>query len=152
MPATTTAIAGDGVDTLIDLPGTVQAGDLVIVVGAIVDGVTVATTGGQSSDIDTSAKPLYLGSDDRNTYYDGRIDEFRISSVVRSAAWLAATWENIDAPNTFYFVGSEESEPAAPTADEGSQLYINNGRMKVDNGRIISDQQIKVQQILWSQE
>jgi len=31
-------------------------------------------------------------------------------------------------------------------------LYINNGRMKVDNGRIISDQQIKVQQILWSQE
>ena len=24
-------------------------------------------------------------------------------------------------------------------ADEGSQLYINNGRMKVDNGRIIID-------------
>jgi len=37
-----------------------------------------------------------------------------------------------------WFFAPQQVE-AAPTADEGSQLYINNGRMKVDNGRIISD-------------
>ncbi len=40
---------------------------------------------------------------------DGRIDEIRISSIARSADWIAAEYENQNSPGSFYSVGAEES-------------------------------------------
>jgi FlaG/FlaF family flagellin (archaellin) len=42
--------------------------------------------------------------------YVGRIDEVRISTVSRNSAWIKTTYNNIKSPETFYSVGSEESQ------------------------------------------
>ena len=41
--------------------------------------------------------------------FDGKIDEVRISSVVRSSGYITTTYNNINSPSTFYSVGSEQS-------------------------------------------
>jgi len=42
--------------------------------------------------------------------FNGLIDETRISNVARSAAWINTTYNNQNSPDTFYTLGSEESE------------------------------------------
>jgi len=42
--------------------------------------------------------------------YVGRIDEVRISTVSRNSTWIKTTYNNIKSPETFYSVGSEESQ------------------------------------------
>ena len=44
--------------------------------------------------------------------FDGLIDEVRISTVVRSDAWLKATWRNLSTPTGFLSAGAEETEGA----------------------------------------
>lgn len=41
---------------------------------------------------------------------DGELDELRISSVVRSSTWISNEYLNQNAPNTFYSIGSVETE------------------------------------------
>ncbi|AAW39849.1 DUF2341 domain-containing protein [Dehalococcoides mccartyi] len=71
-----------------------------------------------SSDPDTNTDGLYIGNrmggSSGSTYFDGLIDELRISGVVRSAAWLAATNLNLMSPDTFLIFGTEEGKPADP--------------------------------------
>ena len=43
-------------------------------------------------------------------YMEGIIDEVRISNVARSADWLRASFNNQDAPESFYTVGSQEAQ------------------------------------------
>jgi hypothetical protein len=46
---------------------------------------------------------------DRNGWYlDGLLDEVRVSSVARSAAWVATEYNNQASPSTFHQVGAEE--------------------------------------------
>ncbi|MFW9964636.1 MAG: LamG-like jellyroll fold domain-containing protein, partial [Candidatus Sifarchaeia archaeon] len=40
-------------------------------------------------------------------YFDGRIDEVRVSNGIRSGAWIAAEFQNINNPTLFYSVGAE---------------------------------------------
>ena len=40
----------------------------------------------------------------RSHYFDGLIDEFRISDVVRSADWILTEYNNQNSPETFYMV------------------------------------------------
>lgn len=40
-------------------------------------------------------------------YFAGKIDEVRVSNAVRSAAYISATYNNINNPGTFYTIGSE---------------------------------------------
>ncbi len=54
-------------------------------------------------------------------YWDGWIDEVRISNVMRSDAWVSATYNNGSSPGTFYSVGSPATSaqtvtPAAAVA------------------------------------
>jgi len=41
-------------------------------------------------------------------YWDGIIDEVRISNVARSSSWISTSYNNQNSPSTFYSVGSEE--------------------------------------------
>jgi hypothetical protein len=41
-----------------------------------------------------------------NEYYDGLLDEVRISTTVRSADWVATEYNNQSSPSTFYTVGA----------------------------------------------
>ena len=43
----------------------------------------------------------------------GQIDEVRVSNTNRSAAWVAAEYSNMNAPGSFYSVGTEEAVSSA---------------------------------------
>ncbi|MEO8691176.1 MAG: DUF2341 domain-containing protein, partial [Candidatus Saccharimonas sp.] len=55
------------------------------------------------------AGPLYISS---NAGYDwnGTIDEFRVSKVARSAAWIATSYQNQNDPSSFMAVASQEQQ------------------------------------------
>ena len=105
--ATTTAIAGDGVDTLIDLPGTVQAGDLVIVVGAsdldISPQVTGVDTAGYTTiySVITSAPDAtisYKILDDSETQVTLSTSGY-FSGTGRDAVYALQVWRGVDIIN-----------------------------------------------------
>jgi hypothetical protein len=54
------------------------------------------------------------GADDKQ-FFDGFIDEVRLSDTVRSAEWIAASYSNQNAPGGFYSVGDLELSTGAPT-------------------------------------
>src|SRR5439155_7639197 len=57
------------------------------------------------------AKPanwLWGGNPSYSGYFDGKMDELRVASVVRSADWLATAAANQLAPASFYPLGPEE--------------------------------------------
>ena len=43
-------------------------------------------------------------------YFNGKIDEVRVSSVVRSQAWITTEYNNQYSPNTFYSMALEETK------------------------------------------
>ena len=45
------------------------------------------------------------------SYYDGSMDEVRISKTCRSAEWISTQYNNQNDPLNFFSVGSEESAP-----------------------------------------
>jgi hypothetical protein len=58
--------------------------------------------------INTTDKPLYIGRTEVADYYNGTIDEVRISNVARSAAWITTEFNNQNSSDTFYTLGNEE--------------------------------------------
>jgi len=53
----------------------------------------------------------YLGKHPNNlasTHWDGNLDEFRVSNIARSAAWIQTEYINQISPGTFYTVGVQE--------------------------------------------
>ena len=66
-----------------------------------------------SGNILTTTEPVQFGKrvvgDDR--WYNGDLDELRISDIVRSAAWILTEYNNQNSPSTFYTVGAATSSP-----------------------------------------
>jgi len=60
----------------------------------------------------TPSEPLYIGrhSTAATQYFDGVIDEVRLSNIRRSDSWIAACYNNQNNPNAFYNVGTEEEK------------------------------------------
>ncbi|HET8574927.1 MAG TPA: LamG-like jellyroll fold domain-containing protein [Candidatus Paceibacterota bacterium] len=50
-----------------------------------------------------------------NVYYAGGVGEIRISSVARSAEWIATAYANQGSPATFETIGNEEEVAVSPT-------------------------------------
>jgi uncharacterized repeat protein (TIGR03803 family) len=50
-----------------------------------------------------------IGNDNYSDYFNGSIDEIRVSNVARSADWIKTEYNNQDSPSTFYSTSSEES-------------------------------------------
>jgi hypothetical protein len=59
--------------------------------------------------LDTSASDLYIGSHGSGEYWDGGIDEVRISAKARSADWIAAQYKSM--ADTFTTFGDEVIPP-----------------------------------------
>ncbi len=69
--------------------------------------------------------------------WNGLIDEVRLSSVAKSADWIATEYNNQNDPSSFYTVGSEEDPPAPAglsddlvlwlAADAGTNSTVNGG-------------------------
>ncbi|HWY35454.1 MAG TPA: hypothetical protein VNX68_12475, partial [Nitrosopumilaceae archaeon] len=65
--------------------------------------------------ISSPANILYAGASSTTAsansmteFFNGKLDEFRISKTVRSASWIATEYNNQAFPNTFYKVGPPE--------------------------------------------
>ncbi|RLI68911.1 hypothetical protein DRO91_08370, partial [Candidatus Heimdallarchaeota archaeon] len=47
--------------------------------------------------------------------FDGKIDELRVSNIVRNASWINATYNTINSPSAFIEFGPQETQNVAPT-------------------------------------
>jgi hypothetical protein len=73
-------------------------------------------TGSPVDRVESSIQDLNIGRSPFFTrfnayYYWGGLDEIRISSTVRSDAWIAAEYKNQSSPKTFYRLGPAEARP-----------------------------------------
>ena len=77
---------------------------------AYVNGV-LGTTATATQITNYNAYNLYLGAipDASGNYVNGIIDEVRVSNVVRSADWIATSYNTMNDPASFYSLGAEES-------------------------------------------
>ncbi len=83
----------------------------------------------------SDSAPLTFGSDEpaNADYFNGTIDEVRISDTARSADWIEASYINQNSPSNFYTAGSEEELVIAPgdasgdgVIDDDDVAYIGN--------------------------
>jgi phosphodiesterase/alkaline phosphatase D-like protein len=83
------------------------------------DGVVHSSTGTRTGTIPYDSNTLYMGagmwSSTPRDFFDGKIDEVRISNLVRSDCWIKTSYLNQNSPSTFSSVGSEESTPTVDT-------------------------------------
>ncbi|MHA2334775.1 MAG: DUF2341 domain-containing protein, partial [Candidatus Hodarchaeales archaeon] len=70
-------------------------------------------------DLVSNTNPLYIGYNEgwTNEKFDGLLDEVRISSIARSATWLATEYANMDDPSSFHSIGAE-AEINPPTIND----------------------------------
>jgi fibronectin-binding autotransporter adhesin len=77
--------------------------------GIYLDGTAIATSS-SSDDPNVALTGFSLGSDNPSggNHHRGRIDEFRIASVERSAGWIRTERTNQSNPTGFYYLSAEE--------------------------------------------
>lgn len=91
------------------------------------NGSQVAQTTSVTAVPAANAKPLYIGVDNAaelaaiSEYWDGYIDEVRVSNSARTAGWITTEYNNQNSPSTFYTLGSEETNPAVTVGTYGTQ-------------------------------
>ncbi|UCF61272.1 MAG: DUF2341 domain-containing protein, partial [Anaerolineaceae bacterium] len=73
---------------------------------------------GTIDDYDGANDVLYFGSHDSGEYFDGIIDEVRISSTARTVAWIETSYNNQNSPSTFYYLDSQETPVVTPAGKE----------------------------------
>ncbi len=81
----------------------------------------------QNGDLSNSDS-FWVARDDAAGYFNGIIDEVRISSTARSADWIATEYNNQSSPSGFYSVGTEETS-GAPIEVGGQIFPINKARV-----------------------
>jgi hypothetical protein len=64
--------------------------------------------GPSSGSYATDSENWHIGTDGNGNYFDGTIDEIRISSTARSASWINTTFNNLNNPSHFYSIDDEE--------------------------------------------
>jgi hypothetical protein len=76
-----------------------------------INGSAQSSSFSASSAIGATSGNLHLGhlSAESSHFWDGLIDEARVSNVARSADWIATEYNNHSSPSTFYSVGSQSS-------------------------------------------
>ncbi len=78
-----------------------------------INGSQVGTT--QLGNLDTDdGSDVQIGAFNANNYFDGMMDEIRLSRAVRSADWIASSYANQNDPTSFYSVGLEETFGGEP--------------------------------------
>jgi len=72
-------------------------------------------------------------------YFDGLIDEVRVSSTARSANWITTSYNNQNAPATYLTFGSAEADNTAPQATFDNDLSTWQGGDITINYNLIDD-------------
>ncbi|RLG39995.1 MAG: hypothetical protein DRO01_04730 [Thermoproteota archaeon] len=80
-----------------------------------VDGEDDGTFSLSLSSLSTPDKKTYIGVERTlGKFFDGTIDEVRISNIARSSNYFYTVFNNESDPSSFYEVGSEEEAPPGP--------------------------------------
>jgi len=81
----------------------------------LIDGQIVANKYIGSGTIDINTRAFQIGLLTWGlSYWNGTIDEVRISNTARSAAWIQTSYNNQKDPTTFYTIKEQETIPQAP--------------------------------------
>lgn len=93
---------------------------------------TTSGSGSESGSIENKNSTIYIGrrgySGDED-YYDGLIDELRVSTPTRNNDWLIADYNNLLDVGTFLTFGSIEDEGAPPVAAVVPVYHLVQGSM-----------------------
>src|SRR3989344_2356765 len=89
------------------------------------DGISVGTGGisGENGGTINSGTGIVFGRHGEASagYFDGPLDELRVSDISRSADWIATEYNNQSSPGTFYAVGGQEAKVGTlPVAKVGA--------------------------------
>ena len=77
-----------------------------------VNGTSVATHNADGN-IASNTADLSIGKRVNSRYFEGILDELRISNTVRSADWITTEYNNQNAPGSFITVGTAEANPCS---------------------------------------
>lgn len=82
--------------------------------------------------INDTAFPIWMGRDSENTtrYWDGYIDEVRVSTTAKNADWIGAEYNNQNDPASFHTVGSLETY----SAGAGGSPWSMSGNFSLSGG------------------
>ena len=62
---------------------------------------------------DGTYREFYIGKHNYNSgdlnYFDGKIDEVRISQTDRSSSWIETSYNTMNGPSSFFSIGPEET-------------------------------------------
>jgi RHS repeat-associated protein len=78
-------------------------------------------SGGAQGNLASNSGSTYIGFDG-GRWWNGAIDEVRVSSAARSAGWIATEYNNQSSPATFYTVGGAQSQGGSG----GGPVYLTN--------------------------
>ncbi|MFM2339462.1 MAG: hypothetical protein RLZZ360_98 [Candidatus Parcubacteria bacterium] len=82
-------------------------------------------TSSTASDPNVTLTGFSLGSLGASQYHDGRIDEFRLASVVRDAGWLGTEFNNQSTSTSFYSTSTAEARFARVFTDTNTTILGN---------------------------
>ncbi|WOV92817.1 MAG: DUF2341 domain-containing protein [Candidatus Nitrosoabyssus spongiisocia] len=76
------------------------------------------TSGAVHTSLNESRASNYIGRSNwaNDYYFDGKFDEFRLSSTARSADWIATEYANQNSPSTFFTISAPEDRSVAITS------------------------------------
>jgi hypothetical protein len=111
-----------------------------------VNGV-LESMGNYSTPIEVTDYPLYIGSASwagtPSTFFDGTIDEVRVSNIARSSGWIKTEYNNQNSPSTFYSVGSETlAPPTLVSPSNGTKTNDNTPTLTWDNSFVADNWEI----------
>ena len=115
------------------------------------DGVQIGSNSNTYAVINLLRERAQLGGSivyNGDKYYDGQIDEFRLSSTTRSADWITTEYNNQLSPNTFYTIYSPEvvdtavdpTPPPPPVVTLQVTTYAGTGEKEFRNGDALNAQ------------
>ena len=99
-----------------------------------VDGIQKAQTNhtGAISYSGLGSNTLFGRNGEANSFYfNGVIDEPRVSSSARYANWIATEYTNQNSPSTFYTIASQEQTSITYITANGSNFYLNGHPIKL---------------------
>ncbi|HMA79184.1 MAG TPA: sialidase family protein, partial [Candidatus Paceibacterota bacterium] len=109
--------------------------DLELFTDGVSQGTTSASGNVDRTNFDTALRIGNSGSLIRD--FDGELDEIRVASTTRSAAWIEAEYTNQNTPTTFYSVSGASSGGGGDGITITGTLYQNDGVTALGAGHTV---------------
>ena len=75
-----------------------------------VNGTQTAATD-KATAVPLDSNPVMIGQNNAGNWFNGQLDEVRISKTARNSAWITTSYNSQNNPSTFYSIGGEEPQP-----------------------------------------